>query len=186
MGVLKSIGVGFLFDYLVDKNVLYAKRSLGLNGMPLRAYKIKTMHSGSDKLKIVLGEQALVDSNGLPVEDARRIKSRKWLRRWGIDELPQFYNILEGEMSLIGLRPREEYYLDQLDAIYEGYKDRVLQYKPGLLPPERVAKNSGSLDDFIERGLEYLDQKDVSPIKTDVIYFFKILYSKIIKGTRNE
>ncbi|MBR9682952.1 sugar transferase, partial [Candidatus Woesearchaeota archaeon] len=158
----------------------------GLNGVPIQVYKIRTMHSGSDKLKIDLSKQKIVDSNGSSVEDNRRIESRRWLRRWGIDEWPQLYNILEGEMSLVGLRPREEYYLDQLDERYKGYKNRVLQYKPGLFPPERIEKNTGSLDDFVKRGIAYLDKKDVSSIRTDFVYFFKIMYSKIIERTKNE
>ncbi|MBR9683681.1 sugar transferase, partial [Candidatus Woesearchaeota archaeon] len=54
MGLLKMLGVKSLFEYLVDKEIFYAKKSLGLNGVPIQVYKIRTMHSGSDKLKIDL------------------------------------------------------------------------------------------------------------------------------------
>ncbi|MBR9702867.1 sugar transferase, partial [Candidatus Woesearchaeota archaeon] len=186
MGLLSRLGIRRFLEYLVRKDILYAKVSLGKNYIPFRAYKIRTMNYGADEKRVVIGEDHLVDENGRQVIDDRKLPNRCWMRRWGVDEWPQLYNVLEGEMSFVGLRPREPYYWVQLEQRRIGYMQRALKFKPGLMPPERTQKNTGNLDDFIDRSIEYLSQKERAPIKTDAKYAAKILWAKCVKGVRGE
>lgn len=186
MGLLRLIGVGRFFDHLVDKGVLYAKDSLGKDGVPFRAYKIRTMFHGADRRHIMLGKNCFIDENGNHSFDDQRVPKRCWLRRWGLDEWPQIYNILEGEMGFVGTRPREEYYWTQLEERRPGYQARALQFKPGLMPAERTCANTGNLDDFIDRSMQYLDEKEQRPILTDVKYAAKILWARYARGVHGE
>lgn len=185
MGLLKLLGVGSFFDYLVDKGALYVKQSLGHRGVEIDVYKIRTMHSGSDRFWEVIGENTIVDNSGNPVEDNRIIEDRAWLRRFGVDEMPQLYNVLEGDMSWIGIRPRERYWWEQLNAISPEIMERALQFKPGWVAIQYGTKERGTIDEFIERELRYLEQKEQEHIKTDIIYFLRFLYFTIVKGVRS-
>ncbi len=68
----------------------------------------------------------------LSSEDDERITTwGKTMRKWRLDELPQFWNIIKGEMSLVGPRPERKYYIDQIVAIHPEFK-YIFKVKPGL------------------------------------------------------
>ncbi len=185
MGLLKSIGVGKLLDSLVEQEVLYAKRALGQAGKEIKVYKIRTMKPGSDQLIDIVGKEKLVDKEGNTVLDERRIEARKWLRKYGIDELPQLYNILEGEMAIVGIRPKEAHFWAQLEDKYPGLSERALQFKPGWMPVERTKRRTGNLDDFIETERRYIEEKEKAPLRTDLKYIGKFLYAVVFMGMRS-
>ena len=89
---------------------IYAQERAGENGKPFRMYKLRTMVNGADNH---LGE--VLEKNAQDLEppvfkihnDPRITRVGRFLRRWSLDEIPQFWNVLKGEMSLVGPRPEE-------------------------------------------------------------------------------
>lgn len=101
--------------------VMYSQERIGYKGRPFRMYKFRSMIDDAEK-----NGPALSSEN-----DPRITKWGKTMRKWRIDELPQFWNILMGDMSLVGPRPERRFYIDQIVARYPFYK-YLLKVKPGL------------------------------------------------------
>ena len=96
--------------------LLYRHQRIGRGGRPFWFYKFRTMRVGST------GSQ--VTATG----DDRVYPLGRWLRRWKIDELPQFWNVFRGDMSLVGPRPEVARFVEQ----YSPEQRRILEHKPGL------------------------------------------------------
>ncbi len=98
--------------------VFYVQKRVGKNNKDFKLLKFRTMVSGSDaKGLLTIGDK-----------DSRVTKTGKWLRKYKLDELPQFVNILKGEMSFVGPRPEVRKYVD----MYSDEQKKVLSVKPGL------------------------------------------------------
>jgi len=124
--------------------VFFSQRRAGIGGRPFRMHKIRTMQDGADGLKEAL---AHLNLSGDPrlfkiAEDPRVTRVGQWLRRWSLDELPQLWNVLVGEMSLVGPRPFFESDLDY----YEIHHFGRLGAKPGITGLWQVNGRSAILD----------------------------------------
>lgn len=98
--------------------VLYRQTRVGKNGKPFKLLKFRTMKPGSERQgQLSLGEA-----------DPRIIPVGRWLRRYKLDELPQLFNVLAGDMSIVGPRPEVPRYVDRYP---EAYRE-ILQVRPGL------------------------------------------------------
>jgi lipopolysaccharide/colanic/teichoic acid biosynthesis glycosyltransferase len=128
----------------------YHQDRVGRGGRPFRLHKFRSMVPGADKK----GSGALVERN-----DARVTRAGRFLRATSLDELPQLFNILKGEMSLIGPRPTLQYQVDQ----YDDFQRRRLLVKPGLTGLAQVrGRKSLPWADRIRADVEYVDT--VSPL----------------------
>ena len=156
------------------------KHSLGIYGRPLKVYKIRTMKRD---MYLSLDINSL-DSLGKPIFDDYRItKVGKFLRRYGLDELPQIINLLCFNMKLIGIRPMRKEAHELLP--------RDIQYKILLQRPSLIAINYGfectdNFDDRVCNMRQYLKEYDMNPIKTNWKYFFMVLYRVICCGMRSK
>ena len=105
----------------IFKKPIYKQERIGLHGKPFMMYKFRTMVIDAEN-----GE-ALLSSK----DDPRIIKIGHFLRKYRLDELPQFFNVLKGDMSLVGPRPEREYFINQIvkDAPYYYMLSNV---RPGL------------------------------------------------------
>ncbi len=104
-----------------DGPVFFKQERIGLYGKPFMMYKFRSMKVNAEK-----------DGPKLSSKDDPRITSfGKFLRKWRLDELPQFYNILKGDMSLVGPRPERKFFIEQLVKIAPAYK-HLQKVKPGL------------------------------------------------------
>jgi len=101
--------------------VFYSQERIGYKGKPFMMYKFRSMIHEAER-----NGPALSSEN-----DERITKWGKAMRKWRIDELPQLWNILVGEMSLVGPRPERRYYIDQIITKTPYYK-YLLKVKPGL------------------------------------------------------
>lgn len=101
--------------------ILYTQERIGYKGQPFKMYKFRSMIVDAEP-----GGPALSSDH-----DTRITKYGKTLRKWRLDELPQLWNILIGEMSLVGPRPERRFYIDQITKEFPYYK-YLLKVKPGL------------------------------------------------------
>lgn len=135
--------------------VLYRWRVAGKEGRPFTGYKFRSMHSNADELKNEL--ESLNEMSG-PVfkltNDPRVTRAGGFLRRYSLDELPQLYSVLKGDMSLVGPRPPllNEY------LRFTEYQKQKLAVKPGMTCLWQVnGRNSvRNFDDWVRLDLDYI------------------------------
>jgi len=101
--------------------IFYAQERIGLHGVPFRILKFRTMYVDAEG-----------DTPMLSLDDDPRITPvGKWLRKYRIDELPQFWNILRGDMSIVGPRPERRYFINQIEE-KAPYYCMIYKIRPGL------------------------------------------------------
>ncbi len=123
---------------------IFTQERIGENGKPFRIYKLRTMVvNAQQELQKVLDQNNIkLDQPVFKIQNDPRVTSvGRFLRRWSLDELPQFWNILRGEMSLVGPRPEESWVV----AMYNDHQRQRLAVKPGLTGPMQVS-GRGDLD----------------------------------------
>lgn len=131
--------IAHFFIYLAIKidsggKVIYKQKRIGKDGRLFSCYKYRTMYEEQDKL---LGEYLLKNPDEIAYyeeyhkykNDPRVTKVGDFLRKTSLDELPQFFNVLRGDMSLIGPRP---YMPQEEDAIHKEHKEIIIMVKPGI------------------------------------------------------
>lgn len=99
-------------------NIMFLQKRVGKNGKEFYIYKFRTMVTDAEKI----GKQITVG------KDSRITKVGAFLRKYKIDELPQLFNVLKGEMSLVGPRPEVPKYV----ALYSKEQKKVLSVRPGI------------------------------------------------------
>lgn len=103
-------------------NIIYKQERIGQHGKPFNIYKFRTMISDAEKDNI-----PQLSSNN----DSRITSVGKVLRKYRIDETPQFWNVLKGDMSLVGPRPERKYFVDQIIKS-APYYTLIYQVRPGI------------------------------------------------------
>ena len=101
--------------------IFYYQERIGLHNKPFHIYKFRSMYTDAE-----LNGPALSSENDERITPWGRI-----MRKWRFDELPQVFNILKGEMSLVGPRPERQFYIDQITKLAPSYK-HLSKVKPGL------------------------------------------------------
>jgi len=167
---------------MVLENLFYVIEAVGKNGVHFNAYKIRTMVQNADQDFGRLIEENGVDGIGKIVDDPRIRGWGRFMRKWGIDESPQLYNILKGEMGIAGIRPRTE---EAWSYLPEELKGLALKYKPGFFTPSYSKPEVRDVHELIELEMDYLRQKEISPIRTNIKLTLKIVYNVIFKGLRS-
>ena len=154
--------------------VFFRQRRLGAGGVPFTVLKFRTMHSGCNedvhrqfiRLLNTPGRQIEVSQFKLQ-NDGRITTVGRFLRRTSLDELPQFVNVLAGEMSVVGPRPPLEYEVDD----YEAWQVERLSAKPGITGLWQVsARNRVNYQDMCRIDIEYIRNWS---FMTDVIIVLK-------------
>jgi exopolysaccharide biosynthesis polyprenyl glycosylphosphotransferase len=137
--------------------VLFRQLRSGLNGRPFTIYKFRTMVTNAEQLK---HELAAMNEMSGPVfkvtNDPRITRVGRILRKYSLDELPQFYNVLRGEMSLVGPRPLP---VDEVRQFNDLAHRRRLSVKPGLTCLWQISGRNEVKDfkDWVRLDLEYID-----------------------------
>jgi exopolysaccharide biosynthesis polyprenyl glycosylphosphotransferase len=136
--------------------VIFRQERVGLRGRQFDLYKFRTMVVNAENIRKELDGKNEMDGPVFKIKDDPRVtKIGKFLRKTGLDELPQLFNILKGEMSLIGPRPP----LKSETLQYKRWQLRRLSVKPGLscfwqIKPKR---NSIRFEKWMELDLAYID-----------------------------
>jgi lipopolysaccharide/colanic/teichoic acid biosynthesis glycosyltransferase len=124
--------------------ILYSQIRCGVNGKPFRIWKFRSMIVGAERQKHLVPNQAKghIFKND---NDPRITRVGRWLRRTSLDEFPQFWNVLMGDMSLVGTRPPTP---DEVSG-YERHHWQRLYVKPGITGEWQV-KGRSKIEDFEE------------------------------------
>ncbi len=147
----------------------FVQQRVGQNGRLFRLYKFRTMVPDAEaRLEQVLPCNEMDGPVFKMQRDPRVTRLGRWLRRAGIDELPQLLNVLKGEMSLVGPRPALPREADR----YTPYQRQRLYVKPGLtclwqVQPDR---NQIPFDRWVELDLEYIRRRS---LRLDWVLIFK-------------
>lgn len=137
--------------------VLFSQTRIGKNGRRFRIYKYRSMYTDAEERKKELEEQNEMKGLMFKMENDPRItRVGRFLRKTSIDEFPQFFNILKGDMSLVGTRPPTE---DEFEK-YNLYYRRRISMTPGLTGLWQVSGRSDieNFDDVVKFDLEYIDK----------------------------
>ncbi|MDE6972713.1 MAG: sugar transferase [Lachnospiraceae bacterium] len=136
--------------------VLFSQIRIGRNGRRFKIYKFRSMYMDAEERKKELEKQNEVQGLMFKMENDPRItKVGKFIRKTSIDELPQFFNVLKGDMSLVGTRPPTE---DEFEK-YNQYYRRRISMTPGLTGLWQVSGRSEieDFDDVVKYDLKYID-----------------------------
>ncbi len=137
--------------------VFFKQQRSGLNGAPFTLYKFRTMVTNAEQFKHEL--EAMNEMRG-PVfkvtNDPRVTPIGKWLRRYSLDELPQLFNVLRSEMSLVGPRPLP---VDEVKRFNDLAHRRRLSVKPGITCLWQISGRNQIADfkEWVRLDLEYID-----------------------------
>jgi exopolysaccharide biosynthesis polyprenyl glycosylphosphotransferase len=175
--LVPSIIIAVLIKLDSQGSVLYKSKRIGKNGRLFTFYKFRTMYSGSDELREELIKDFSRDGIEIKLKNDPRItKIGKILRKTSLDEIPQFYNVLRGDMSLVGPRPPMP---DEVKK-YSIKQRRRISMKPGITCLWQISGRSMlSFEDRVELDLKYIDEWT---LKLDFIIILKtvpaVLFAK--------
>jgi len=163
---------------LESKGPLFFKQQrVGKNGRIFTMYKLRSMYNDAEQRKQTLMEQNEMKGFMFKIKDDPRItKVGKFIRKTSIDELPQFWNVLKGNMSLVGTRPPT---LDEYKN-YKPYHKRRLSIKPGITGIWQISGRSDieDFEDVVKMDLKYIDEWSLSMefrvLLTTIIVVFKL------------
>ncbi len=136
--------------------ILFSQTRCGLNGRRFVFYKFRTMVAGAEEMRAALDGMNEMDGPVFKIrEDPRVTPLGAFLRRYSLDELPQLWNVLLGEMSLVGPRPAIPAEIER----YKPWQRRRLSMKPGLTCLWQVSgRNSIPFERWMELDLQYIDR----------------------------
>ena len=161
---------------------LFRMNRIGLNGKMIGVFKFRTMFPYAEYLQEYVIQKYGISEEGKPENDFRLNDWGKFLRKYWLDELPQFINVFKGDMKLIGVRPLSKYYF----SLYTpGLREKRIKHKPGLVPPF-YADLPKSLDAIMESEMNYLEKFEKHPRATDLKYFYKAMINIIFRKARSK
>ena len=146
--------------------IFYKQERIGLQGRPFFIYKFRSMYTDAESKGPQLSKEG----------DDRCTPWGLTMRKYRLDELPNFYNVLRGEMSLVGPRPERQYYIDKIVKFAPHYK-HLLKVRPGITSWGQVKYGYASnVEEMLQR------------LKFDILYIenmslsldFKILFYTIL------
>lgn len=138
--------------------MLFSQERAGLNGRSFRILKFRTMRVGAETERSALADQNELIGPAFKLRDDPRVTPfGRFLRRHSLDELPQLWNVLRGEMSLVGPRPLP---MEETALIEEDAQRRRLSVKPGMTGLWQINGRSELADftDWVRLDLAYIDQ----------------------------
>lgn len=149
--------------------VIYKQERIGLFGRPFYIYKFRSMYLEAEKAGPALSSKM----------DPRITPWGRTMRKWRIDELPQFINILKGDMSLVGPRPERKHYIDLISEKHPHYK-YLHKVKPGLTSWGMVqfgyAENINEMIERMKYDLLYIENCSLALDVKIILYTFIVIF----------
>ena len=162
LGILILIPVFLIIGILIKLedpkgSVFFSQKRNGLNGKEFNMYKFRSMvHNAEDLLESLMSKNEM-DGPVFKIKDDPRItKIGKFIRKTSLDELPQLFNVLKGDMSLVGPRPPIPREVIQ----YNKYQYQRLLVKPGITCYWQISgRNNIDFDEWVELDLKYIKER---------------------------
>ena len=148
--------------------LFYSHERIGLHGRPFKIYKFRSMVADAEKFGPQLSS----------TEDKRITKFGKWMRKIRLDEIPQFYNVLKGDMSIVGPRPERQYFIDQIMELAPHYR-HLQKVRPGITSWGQVkfgyAENVDQMVERLKYDLIYIENMSLAVDFKIMIYTMMII-----------
>ena len=158
--------ISLLVKFSSKGPVFFSQQRVGYRGRKFTFFKFRTMYVNNDPsihrdyvTQLISGGATTQANGGLfkLARDPRITPVGRWLRKSSLDELPQFLNVLRGDMSLVGPRPPLPY---EFDRYKPWHKRRVMELKPGLTGPWQIGgRSTTTFDEMVRMDLRYLKSK---------------------------
>ncbi len=133
---------------------IFSQERIGYRGKPFTIYKFRTLSKAEDKPQLVA-----------KCDDSNSTKTERFLREHHLDELPQLWNVLIGDMSLVGPRPERKYYIDQIMEIDNSYV-LIYEMRPGLTSEATLYNGyTDSMEKMLKRlqmDIHYLENRSLA------------------------
>ena len=151
--------VSLIVKFTSKGPVFFSQKRVGRNGKTFDMYKFRSMVVNAEELKEKLAAQNEMSGPMFKMKDDPRVtKVGKFIRKTSIDELPQLWNILKGDMSLVGPRPS----LPKEVAQFEDWMYKRLEVKPGLTCYWQVSgRNNIDFEDWMKLDIRYVEEKNL-------------------------
>ncbi len=163
--------VALIIKFTSPGPIFYKQERIGLHNKPFDIIKFRSMVQNAE----ATGQPQLSSD-----EDPRITPFGHFMRKYRIDELPQFWNVLKGEMSLVGPRPERKFYIDQITPLVPAYS-LLHQVRPGITSMGMVkfgyAKNLDEMVERVEHDLTYLNNMSLLNDLKIMIYTIKIVFT---------
>jgi lipopolysaccharide/colanic/teichoic acid biosynthesis glycosyltransferase len=170
-----------VFDFNPTYGPLIRLKRIGREGELFSVYKLRTMHAYSEYLQEYVFERNQLQEGGKFKDDFRITTEGKIFRKFWLDELPMFINVLKGEMKIVGVRPLSQHYFN---LYVEELRQKRVKFKPGLIPPF-YADMPKTLEEIMESEMRYLEAYEKAPLRTDFNYFCKAWSNILFKKARS-
>ena len=158
--------------------VFFSQKRVGKNGKEFDMYKFRSMVVNAEELKEKLAAKNEMSGPMFKMKDDPRVtKVGKFIRKTSIDELPQLWNVLKGDMSLVGPRPS----LPKEVAQFESWMYKRLEVKPGLTCYWQVSgRNNIDFEDWMKLDIRYVEERSLF---VDIKLILKTIF--VLFGDKN-
>ena len=172
------IVIALIVKFTSKGPVFFSQKRVGRNGKAFDMYKFRSMVVNAEELKEKLAAQNEMSGPMFKMKDDPRVtKVGKFIRKTSIDELPQLWNVLKGDMSLVGPRPS----LPKEVAQFEKWMHRRLEVKPGLTCYWQVSgRNNIDFEDWMKLDIRYVEERN---FWIDIMLIFKTVF--VLFGDKN-
>jgi len=155
---------------------------LGMDGKNVKIHKMRSMYPFSEFLQKQIFEEHGLATTGKFKNDFRLTEYGKHIRRYWLDEIPQFYDWLRGDIKIVGIRATSAHFL----SLYPpSFMDFYVKVKPGLISPI-FDENTQGLDKIIQVELDYLVRYMKAPFRTDLKTLLDTLKDIVFRGVRSK